>query len=141
MITTSRAWTFLTQINVADRGGRSSFGRTAGAGMRIPKRRRASLLSIIALRLCVAASVCLVTEDAMATGDVTTLSLTCAAADLRFMTLIEAHGEAQDVAAEILVRSFLTVLKARKACNEGQVEAGIKLYESIPLGPGISRGQ
>ena len=109
--------------------------------MRIPKRRRASLLSIIALRLCVAASVCLVTEDAMATGDVTTLSLTCAAADLRFMTLIEAHGEAQDVAAEILVRSFLTVLKARKACNEGQVEAGIKLYESIPLGPGISRGQ
>jgi hypothetical protein len=42
--------------------------------------------------------------------------------DLRLITLIEAHGEAQDVAAEILARAFFTVMEARKACNQGPVE-------------------
>jgi hypothetical protein len=30
------------------------------------------------------------------------------------------------------------VLEARKACNQGQVEAAMKLYDSIPLGPVMS---
>ncbi len=55
--------------------------------------------------------------------------------------LIEAHGEAQDVAAETLARAFFTVLDARRACNEGQVDAAMKLYESIPLGAGMSHGK
>jgi uncharacterized protein YjiS (DUF1127 family) len=63
----------------------------------------------------------------------------CLAADLRLTTLIEAHGEAQDVAAETLRQAFFTVLEARKACNQGQVEAAMKLYDSIPLRPVISR--
>jgi hypothetical protein len=33
------------------------------------------------------------------------------------MTLIEAHGEAQDVAAETLAQAFFTVVEARKAMN------------------------
>jgi uncharacterized protein YjiS (DUF1127 family) len=61
--------------------------------------------------------------------------LDCVAADLRLTTLIEAHGEAQDVAAEALREAFFTVMEARKACNQGQVEAAMKLYDSIPLGP------
>jgi hypothetical protein len=61
--------------------------------------------------------------------------LACVAADLRLTTLIEAHGEAQDVAAETLAQAFFTVMEARKACHQGQVEAAIKLYDSIPLGP------
>ena len=65
--------------------------------------------------------------------------LDCVAADLRLTTLIEAHGEAQDVAAETLAQAFFTVMEARKACNQGQVEAAIKLYESIPLRPVSSR--
>ena len=62
----------------------------------------------------------------------------CVAADLKLMTLIEAHGEARDVAPEVLAQAFFTVLEARKACNQGQVEAGMKFYESIPLLPVIS---
>ena len=49
--------------------------------------------------------------------------------------LIEAHGEAQDVAPETLAHAFLAVLEARKACNEGQVEAAIsfmKAFRSVP---------
>jgi len=62
----------------------------------------------------------------------------CLAADLRLTTLIEAHGEAQDVAAETLRQAFFTVMEARKACNQGQVEAALKLYDSIPLRPVVS---
>jgi hypothetical protein len=98
-------------------------------------------LSAVACRLWAAASICLAADGATATASTTLLSPICAAVDLKFMTLIESHGEAQDVAAETLARAFLTVLEARKACNEGQVEAGLKLYESIPLGPGMSRRQ
>jgi hypothetical protein len=32
-----------------------------------------------------------------------------------------------------LARAFFTVLEARKACNAGQVEAAMKLYDGIPL--------
>jgi hypothetical protein len=125
--------TSLTQIKAAD-------------GARTPDGCRTGLLSTVAFGLWAAAGICLAPGDAMAGGatavdSTTLLSPLCAAADLRFMTLIEAHGEAQDVAAETLARAFLVVLEARKACNEGQVEAGIKLYESIPLRPGMSRGQ
>ena len=49
------------------------------------------------------------------------------------------RGEAQDVAAETLAQAFFTVMEARKACNQGQVEAAIKLYESIPLRPVSSK--
>jgi len=55
--------------------------------------------------------------------------------DLRLVTLIEAHGEAQDVAPEILAQAFFTVMEARKACNQGQVKSAIKLYETVPLPP------
>ena len=65
----------------------------------------------------------------------------CAAADVRLITLIEAHGEAQDVAAETLAQAFFTVIEARKACNAGQVEAAMKLYESIPLREVMPRTQ
>jgi hypothetical protein len=137
MTTTSRLWTLLTQIK-AD-------GRKAAVGGRTPKGRRASFLSIVAFGIWVAASIGLATEGA-ATGDTAPQSAIrlppiCATVDLKFIMLIEAHGEAQDVAAETLARAFFTVLEARKACNEGQVDAAIKLYESIPLGAGMSRKQ
>jgi hypothetical protein len=71
----------------------------------------------------------------------TVVSPICAAADLRLVTLIEAHGEAQDVAPEILAQAFFTVVEARKTCNQGQVETAIKLYESISLRAVVSRSQ
>jgi hypothetical protein len=62
----------------------------------------------------------------------------CLEADLRLTTRIEAHGEAQDVAGEVLAKAFFTVLEARRACNQGHVETAMKLYDSIPLGPVMS---
>ena len=67
-------------------------------------------------------SFCLVTAGTTVAESATGVSPICAAADLRLITLIEAHGEAQDVAAEILTQAFFTVMEARKACNEGHVE-------------------
>jgi hypothetical protein len=99
---------------------------------------RASLLSIVAFRLCAAASICLATAGATAAEPMTVPSAICIAADLRLVTLIEAHGEAQDVAPEVLAQAFFTVLEARKVCNQGQVEAAMELYRSIPLRSVIS---
>jgi hypothetical protein len=131
MIVTSRLWTLSTHIK-AD-------GRIAAVGRRPLIGRRASFLSTVAFRLWAAASICLATDGATADEVPTVLPQICAVADLRLTTLIEAHGEAQDVAPETLAQAFFTVLEARKACNEGQVEAAIRLYESIPLGAGMSR--
>src|SRR5262245_23173250 len=94
---------------------------------------RARLLAIVAFRLCAAASMCLVTAGATVAQSETVLPPICAAADLRLTTLIEAHGEAQDVDPEILAQAFFTVMEARKACNQRQIESAIKLYEGISL--------
>ena len=107
------------------------------------RRKRRSLFWMTALRLLAAAgasflaaaSASFATAGATAAEATAVPSPMCNAADVRLITLIEAHGEAQDVAAEILAHAFFTVLEARKACNQGQVEAAMKLYESIPLRP------
>ena len=117
MIETFRRWTLLTY------------------------RYHARLLPTVAFRLLAAASMWLATYGAMAAGSTTLLPQICVAADIRITMLIEAHGEAQDVAAETLAQAFLTVLDARRACNEGQVDAAMQLYESIPLGDGMSRSK
>ena len=93
-------------------------------------------IEVVVRNAVAAALICLPIAGAMAADRV---PWDCLAADLRLTTLIEAHGEAQDVAAETLRQAFFTVLEARKACNQGQVEAAMKLYDSIPLRPVISR--
>src|SRR4029453_16209362 len=113
-----------------DRGAQFD-GQIAAVNAQIPS--RASLLSIVTFRLCAAASICLATAGATVAESATVVSPICAAADLRLTTLIEAHGEAQDVAPEILAQAFFTVMEARKACHQGHVEPAIQLYESIPL--------
>src|SRR4029450_11891218 len=67
---------------------------------------RAGLLSIVAFRLGAAASSCLATAGATAAESATVVSPICAAADLRLTTLIEAHGEAQDVAPKSWRKPF-----------------------------------
>ena len=98
-----------------------------------PKRRRRRWATT--LRLWAAASVCLAFGGAMSAENIPEV---CLEADLRLTTRIEAHGEAQDVAGEVLAKAFFTVLQARRACNQGQVETAMKLYDSIPLGPVMS---
>jgi uncharacterized protein YjiS (DUF1127 family) len=93
-------------------------------------------IEVVVRNAVAAALICLPIAGAMAADRV---PWDCLAADLRLTTLIEAHGEAQDVAAETLRQAFFTVLEARKACNQGQVEAAMKLYDSIPLRTVISK--
>jgi uncharacterized protein YjiS (DUF1127 family) len=93
-------------------------------------------IEVVVRNAVAAALICLPIAGAMAADRV---PWDCLAADLRLTTLIEAHGEAQDVAAETLRQAFFTVMEARKACNQGQVEAAMKLYDSIPLRPVISK--
>jgi hypothetical protein len=139
---TTRLWKSKTQVDTTD-GNKSPFdGQSAAVNARILSGRRASLLSTVAFRLWTAASICLATGGTTAVAEsVNVLSTICAAADVRAITLIEAHGEAQDVAAETLAQAFFTVMEARKACNHGQVKAAIKLYEGISLHPVMSHTQ
>jgi uncharacterized protein YjiS (DUF1127 family) len=53
-------------------------------------------LSIVAFRLGATASICLAMAGPPVAESATVVSPICAEADLRFVTLIEAHGEAQD---------------------------------------------
>jgi len=129
----------LADIGVTTDRGAQFDGQIAAVNAQILS--RASLLSIVAFRLCAAASICLAKAGAAAAESATVVSPMCAEADLRLITLIEAHGEAQDVAAETLAQAFFTVVEARTTCNQGQVEEAIKLYESIPLSAEISHSQ
>jgi len=124
-------------------------GQVVGVRPQTPQKRGRSLFRITALRLLAAASASFLAAasasfaaaGATAAEAATVPSPICNAADVRLVTLIEAHGEAQDVPAEILAQAFFTVLEARKACNQGQVEAAMKLYESISLRPVTSEGE
>ena len=59
----------------------------------------------------------------------------CAARDLKLVTLIEDHGQAQDVAADQLADAAFTMLRARQACHEGRVADGLAIYDSVLLAP------
>jgi hypothetical protein len=98
-------------------------------------------LRFVAFRLWIAASICLAAAGATTAESARVLPPICAAADPWLVTLIEEHGEAQDVAPETLAQAFFTVVEARKACNLGQVEAAIKIYEGIRLDAATSHGE
>jgi hypothetical protein len=59
----------------------------------------------------------------------------CAVRDLRILTTIEEHGEAQDVAGEDIAAAFFTLIKARQACAAGNITEALAIYESILLAP------
>ena len=119
----------------AARIGAQCDGPTAAVNPQTRPKRRGRWFLTAAFRLWARASICLAFGGTMAAESVPAV---CVEADLRLTTRIEAHGEAQDVAAEVLAQAFFTVLEARKACNQGYVETAMKLYDSIPLGPVIS---
>lgn len=59
----------------------------------------------------------------------------CASRDLQFITAIEAHGEAQDISAEMLSAAFFSIMKARAACFAGRADEGLAIYDSIVIAP------
>jgi hypothetical protein len=62
----------------------------------------------------------------------------CAVRDLRILTALGEHGEAQDVAGEDIAAAFFILLKARQACAAGNINEALAIYESISIAPGRS---
>jgi len=60
----------------------------------------------------------------------------CAARDLKLLTSINEHGEAQDVPADDLRSAFFALVKARGVCAAGRVDEALALYDSAVIGPG-----
>jgi hypothetical protein len=50
---------------------------------------------------------------------------------VQLVTQLEQVGEAQTVPGEIMFEAFMTVLRARTACSQGRVAAGLALYDSV----------
>ena len=76
---------------------------------------------------------------APAVAQATASARLCAARDVEVVTLIEDHGEANDIAAEQLAKAGLAQMQARFACSNGR--DGIALYNDIirSLGPMLAR--
>jgi hypothetical protein len=58
----------------------------------------------------------------------------CAARDLKLLTSLNEHGEAQDVPADDLRAAFFALVKARGVCATGRVDEALALYDSVVIG-------
>src|SRR5262245_49335476 len=92
--------------------------------MKLPN--RAILLAAVALVVVAAAM-----TPAMTWAGGQTFPLECAQRDVQLVTQMEQYGEAQSVPGELLYEAFWTMKRARDACAEGRVMAGLALYDSI----------
>lgn len=61
------------------------------------------------------------------------LGAACAAADLRLVSAIESHGEAQDISGEALYAAFSIMMRARAACDAGRISEALALYDGLTL--------
>jgi hypothetical protein len=71
-------------------------------------------------------------------GDTVRPNLTtraCAERDLQYVILVERHGEAQDIAGDVLAQAFFTMMRARKACRQGYEQDAFAIYDTIKLVP------
>jgi hypothetical protein len=55
----------------------------------------------------------------------------CAELDLAAISDIETAAHAQQISGEKLAGAFFSVMKARKACEEGRHDEAIAIYDSI----------
>jgi hypothetical protein len=58
----------------------------------------------------------------------------CAARDLKLLTAINEHGEAQDVPADDLRAAFFSLVRARGFCTAGRVDEAVAIYDSVAIG-------
>jgi hypothetical protein len=79
---------------------------------------------------------------AMTQGRAEQLAQECALKEVKVITLIEDHGAAQDLPADLLGNAGLTMMHARSVCYAGRVEEALALYQSIlDIGPVVSLNQ
>jgi hypothetical protein len=60
----------------------------------------------------------------------------CAKSDLKILTMLGEHGEAQDVPGDAIAAAFFSMVKARQACAAGNVAEALAIYEGISVAPG-----
>jgi len=60
----------------------------------------------------------------------------CAARDLKLLSSINEHGEAQDVPADDLRSAFFALVKARGVCAAGRIDEALAIYDNVAIGPG-----
>jgi plasmid replication initiation protein len=60
-----------------------------------------------------------------------TISPECALRDVAAMTAIEDHGNAADIASEIISAAAFKLLEARSTCREGRIVEALALYGQI----------
>jgi hypothetical protein len=58
----------------------------------------------------------------------------CAARDLKLLTAINEHGEAQDLPADDIRNAFFALVKARGVCAAGRVEEALAMYDGVVMG-------
>lgn len=58
----------------------------------------------------------------------------CAARDLKLLTSINEHGEAQDVPADDLRTAFFSLVRARGFCTAGRVDEALAIYDGVAIG-------
>jgi hypothetical protein len=64
-------------------------------------------------------------------SDAATFALDCAHREVQVITLIEDHGEKQDVSSDKLAEAGFEMLQAREACYAGHVSEAVALYDRI----------
>jgi hypothetical protein len=62
----------------------------------------------------------------------------CASRDLKVLTALGEHGEAQDIPGDDIAAAFFSMVKARAACAAGNTTEALAIYDSIALVPGRS---
>ncbi len=85
-----------------------------------------------------AAFACLPLSAALADGE-GSFATSCALRDIKVVTLIEEHGEAQILSSARLFDAAQTMLRARAICAEGRVAEAHALYDGIlSIGPVVT---
>ena len=100
-----------------------------------------AFVSTICRARCALHVIALITPTAMTIGamaqeQAAQFALECALKETAVITMIEDHGAAGDLSADLLGQAGLTMLRARLTCYHGHVSDALALYQSIlDLGP------
>jgi hypothetical protein len=106
---------------------------------RKPRKPRRARVPRLLPWLASAVVACAVASGAAADEKSGSFATVCALKEVKVITLIEDHGEAQDLPSDSLGDAGLAMLRARSACYEGRVGEALALYDGIlRLGPVVS---
>ena len=89
--------------------------------------------------LAAAVLTCAAASPAAAEEQADSFPTSCALREIKVITLVEQHGEAQDLPSDRLLDAALTMLRARSICAEGRVRDALALYDGIlNIGPVVT---